>query len=474
LINLAKTPNSARLAWLICRFLLRVFALFVAFQGKARAEEPIEPPILLGGAATKSGRREPPLDPLLPTGAGRASPYERPPRVEAPACSPRRPVCVHRGAGVAPGQALAALSALEQAYERLIFALGLPEPLPDYGRGGSDALDLYLARSGGPELSVGFDEVPGAFDRAAAFCIAADQAGILLERAATQCVAEAIALRLDASETPHSRRGYATHLWLAVGAPTALDLEAIDAAQIFPQTAIAERELTDGAAGAALFLEYLETKRGTAGPGRLATGLFALAASQTRGAQWAWNNEPDIFDVLRHSLGNNRVAFGQLLGSFAIARAFLGDRDDGSHWPGMEWPGAFGRVRFDWSIPFSTLPRRVASLHPIEPTGAFYLWLELDRVPSGAALGVEVEWEHPVPFKWAIVRVGKNGQELSRLDVPYQEAGTSFEQRVVDLEAAAGLIILGINVGDTEIDYPFDPDIAPFEAQACTVYLAKL
>ena len=32
----------------------------------------------------------------------------------------------------------------------------------------------------------------------------------------------------------------------------------------------------------------------------------------------------------------------------------------------------------------------------------------------------------------------------------------------------------GVNVGDTEINYPFDPDIAPFEGQRCTVYLARL
>jgi hypothetical protein len=220
--------------------------------------------------------------------------------------------------------------------------------------------------------------------------------------------------------------------------------------------------------------EYLESKRGAAGPGVLATGLLALSASRTSGKAWLWNNEPDMFDVLRHSLGSNRVAFASLLGSLTVARAFLGDRDDGSHWPAMAWTGAFGKVRFDWSIRFSTLPRRVASSRPIEPTGAFYLWLDLDDVPLGAALAVQAEWEHPVPFKWEIVRVDKDGRELGRLDVPYQETGTSFEQRVVGLEAAAGLIIAGVNVGDTEINYPFDPDIAPFEGQRCTVYLARL
>jgi hypothetical protein len=301
-----------------------------------------------------------------------------------------------------------------------------------------------------------------------------DQQGLLLERSATQCVAEAIALRLDAGETPHLRRAYATYLWLASGEPTSLDLQAIDELQSQPHLPTSARDLSATSSAAAMTFEYLESKRGVAGPGVLATGLLALSASRTGGSAWFWNNEPDTLDVLRHSLGNNRTAFASLLGSLTVARAFLGDRDDGSHWPAMAWTGAFGKIRFDWSIPFSTLPRRVASTRPIEPTGAFYLWLDLDDVPLGAALAVHAEWEHPVPFKWEIVRVDKAGHELSRLDVPYQETGTSFEQRVVGLEAAAGLIVAAVNVGDTEINYPFDPDIAPFEGQRCTVYLAKL
>jgi hypothetical protein len=116
----------------------------------------------------------------------------------------------------------------------------------------------------------------------------------------------------------------------------------------------------------------------------------------------------------------------------------------------------------------------VLSTRPVYPTGMVYFWLELDEVPLGAALYMNAEWEHPVPFKWVVVRVDKDGGELSRVDVPYQESGTSAEQRIVDLEAAAGLLIVGVNVGDISAAFPFDPDIFPFEPQRCTVHLAKL
>ena len=49
---------------------------------------------------------------------------------------------------------------------------------------------------------------------------------------------------------------------------------------------------------------------------------------------------------------------------FAVARAFVGARDDGQHLPGLSWSSGFGRVRFDWVVPFSSLPRRVAIKPP--------------------------------------------------------------------------------------------------------------
>jgi hypothetical protein len=134
--------------------------------------------------------------------------------------------------------------------------------------------------------------------------------------------------------------------------------------------------------------------------------------------------------------------------------------------------GDAGRVRFDWSLPLSSLPRRVACA-PIEPTGATYVFVELDGVPLGTSLYFRAEWEHPEPFKWVIVRLGADGSELGRVDVPFQENGTGAEQRVAELETASALLIVGVNVGDVSASYPFDPDIAPFEPKRCTVFLAK-
>lgn len=412
-------------------------------------------------------------DPWLPSGVPLASPLARPePGGEPPACSTRAPVCVHRGPKVSAQTALDALSALETAYERLVLALALPAPLPDQGRGGSDALDLYLDASPAP-LATGHD--PPAlvgFDAASAFCTLGTSP--LIDRDATLCVAEAIAWRLAPATTPYLRRAYATHLWLAVGYPTFRDAEAVDDVQANPQLGIAGREVSRLAEGAAIFDQYLEDKHGGGVPTQLATALLSAAATRTPPGAFEWEDDPDVFDALRHSFGEDTRRMADMMGDFAVSRAFIGSRGDGSVLPSLDWTGAFGRVRFDWSIPLSSLPRNVAALHPIDPTGSIYIWLSLDKVPENKTLAFRAQWELPVSFKWELVRVGHDGSELSRIDVSFEDNATVAERRVVNLQGAAGIVIVGTNMGGVDLDHPFDPDVAPYEPHSCSVYLVLI
>ena len=339
----------------------------------AQRRPPTRPGPLFGGSDEPPPKRpDAPIDPLLPTGAVIASGRLRPAIAGQSAfCSLRGSVCVHGTGGVGGSTALAALSALERAHERLVAVLHLPAPLPDT-EGGSDALDWYLEPGSAGSVDVELDPVRAAGeDRAAAFC-SSGTAGSprLLERAATLCVAEAIAARLDASETPHARRAYAEHLWLEVGQPTARDAEALDDVQAHPERAIGRRDRSAWSEGGALLFEYLDSALGRGDPWVLPTALIALGAGATRADAWQWRNEPDGFDVLRKTFDDLPSRMASMMGCFAVSRAFAGDRDDGAHLPRFAWAGALGRVRFDWSLPFSTLPRRVASPRPVEPTGA--------------------------------------------------------------------------------------------------------
>jgi hypothetical protein len=437
--------------------------------------DPLEPPLLLGGAADRPSHVVE-TDPRLPVGAAFET-RDRPTGGER-VCAVSRPVCVHGFRGADPKLLLEALDALERAFARTTVGLALPAPLGDEGRGGSDALDLYLLPSDRVTPSYArvhvYPDLPrlGGFDRASGFCTAMADPPALLERAATLCVGEALALALDPAETPDVRRAFATELWWVVGEPTSFDFEAIDRVQRRPGEASAARELSAASEGHALFLEYLDARLGVGGPLDFSTALLAASAQATPADSPTWQNEPDWFDVLRHTLAPGEAQMAELLGDFAVDRAFLGEREDGRHLPLLAWSGFFGTPNFDWVIPFSTLPRRV-QLTPLEPTGAALVWVDLTGAPQGFTLGLKVEWEPPAEFQWELVEVGADG-ELSRLRVPFEERGTSAEARLVNVHDARAVIVAGTHLERVDADHPFDPDVAPFEPHGASVYLVEL
>jgi len=461
----SRTSIGFALGWAAC-------ALLAAESARADNRIRRDPPLLFGGGP-HTIRPPVEIDPLLPTGAPFAAQRERPHSTFV-ACSARRPVCVQGGQGSSGALALRALQALELAYDRIVGALNLPAPLPDDGHGGSDALDWYLTGEPGELVAERDATGSGTLDRAAAFCVAgvSDDAQAL-ERSATLCVGEALAKRLDPGEAPAIQRAFANELWWLTGSIGSLDVQAVDDAQAHPERALAARSTASSSAATLLF-EFLESARSSQASGGLVTSLLSAGASSTPGGAFEWNNEPDVFDVLRHSLDENTAKTATLLSDYAVSRAFLGDRDDGTHPPFLEWAGTFARPRYDWTLKFSSLPRRVRASRPIEPTGIELIWVDLDEVPIGVSLGFESEWEAPVSFKWRLISVDDQGREMARVDVPFQERGRSSEGRVVNLTGVRAVLAIGINMGGVDLGHPFDPDQDPFEAQSCTAYFARM
>ena len=430
--------------------------------------------LLFGGPVTKL-KAKLALDPRLPTGADLPATQPRPP-VTASLCSFKRPVCVHATSTAHEASLSAAMQALEQAYERVVLALRLPPPLADGNAGGTDALDWYLD-DGTAELSAVAEALlPGRMDASPVFCKSAPLSGALLERQASLCVGEALASTLDAGESPSARHAFALELWWITGSKTSLDVQAVDDAQRHPEAPLAfDREPSAGGVGRfALLLEMLETTRSLGSPGVLSTSLLSAAASRTAPGAAAFDNEPDVFDVLRHSVDEELPLYADLMVDFGLRRALAGDRDDGTRLPTLSFAGAFARPHFDWVIPFSSLPRRVLSGTPIAPSGAELIWLELDDAPIGAAIGFHAEWEAPVAFQWRMLAIDRDGRDVRRIDVTFQERGREADARVLRLDGAKAIIIAGVNLGGIDLTYPFDPDIRPFEPSACTVYLVSM
>lgn len=406
------------------------------------------------------------VDPAFPTGARR---FDDPrPDAAVRECSPRRPVCAHASSMEALPKS--AVSELEQAYELVVLGLGAPSPMPD-ADGGSPALDVYLVEDVAT-VRVHPDPSLGRSDRAPGFCVAPAPGFDL--HGAVRCVAGAALLSLDAAETPAIRAGIAAHLGSLASGPGSSALQAIDDAQSKPNDTLFPRDARKDSDAGALFWEYLEQTYGSGRFGELSLAVLSQSRRDEASSGPRWNNEPDVFDVLRNALDNDSSRFADLVIDFAIARAFLGDRSDGTHVPGDAFLGTFGRVHFDWVIDSSSLPRNVASPAPLEPMGSSYVWLDTRALQAHSEIAASFAWEAPVRFRFAIVAIDGQGRELQRFDVPYFERGTEMDRTVLVPKDSAGLLFVSTNLGGVHVDYPFDPDHEPWERHSYQLYVAKL
>jgi hypothetical protein len=219
---------------------------------------------------------------------------------------------------------------------------------------------------------------------------------------------------------------------------------------------------------------YVDLALGAGTPGSVPTGLEVIGAQRTAGGSWLWSNEPDLFDALRGTLKARTppITIDDFWMDLAIARLFMGTRDDGVHFGESASTGSFGRIRFDWSLPYASLPRRVSPDRPIDPSGSTFIWIDLSGAPKGARLAFRLEWEGPVPFRWALVRIDREGREVSRVMITPQQKATLAEKNLDVLDDLAGVALVGVNVGDLRLDDPFDPDATPYEPHGYVVTVA--
>jgi hypothetical protein len=376
---------------------------------------------------------------------------------------------------------LGALADLEGAARALSGGVGLPRPLEDGKLGGGPAFDLYLVAPGATELAGLWEKTardepkPGLLDRASAFAfLRADApAGCVRRNLIARAVASAVHWGIDAGEDPAIRESIAAYLAELVSPCGAVTGPLVDDFQTHPERALSSSGNLGPSVGMALPW-YLDSALASGSPGRLPFALALLGAQRTSSGSLSWNNEPDFFDVLRGVLKSKTPPWvlSDLWVDFAVARLFMGARDDGVHFPESASLGTFGRVRFDWSVDYVTLPRRLSPERPIDPTGSTYVWVDLRGAPHGARLSLRMEWEPPVVFRWVLVRVRPDGSEASHVLVTSQQRSTSADRNLDDLEGLAGVAIIGVNTGDLRLDDPFDPDVAPYEPHSYVITLA--
>jgi hypothetical protein len=418
----------------------------------------------------------PPSDEPRSTGREIAPIRERP-DADAPvvACSFTEPVCVHAAKNVDTGAMLWTLRYAESAFSAYR-ALGLPRPLADGALGGGPAFDLYLLPSAAAPATIA-DLVPtaGSWDRASAFTVMPPphpRAGCANPFTIAQAIAHAAALGHDAGAESGALAMESSYLASLVAPCEDVELAAIDDFQRHPERSFAAGD-ADRPDGALLFPWFLDDTLGRGFPGRVIASLIPLASQRTPPGSWEFKNEPDVFDALRATMKDRGSTLDNLLLDFAIARAFVGSRSDGAHLADVDRFGDMGRVRFEWSIPYSSLPRRVTSGDPIEAMGMTYVWLDLTGAPPDGEITFVADWELPSLFRWSLVKVDKDGAESGRLDLPGMFGSSHAERTVVGLGGLAGIMVVGVNAGSIDRSHPFDPDEQPLMPHGYTVALYK-
>ena len=368
-------------------------------------------------------------------------------------CAAEADICVHFAAPTSRDAAAEVLASGARALRGLA-ALRLPGPLPDTPRGGDGRLDVYLT---GTEPAIAQRDAGSTgtgFDRASAFVVAPAR-GIVGCRDAQQlasAVAAAALLGRDAALDPSSLGMLAEHTSTLLEPCALREMEAIDLAQRSPERTFVG-PLGDAGPASFLFPRLLEEKYGTGEPGKLTFALASIAAQRSPDLV----DEPDIFDSLRITQKANQSSLADNVLELMVARAFLGDRSDETQLPDVAKYGAFGRVRFEWAVPHATLPRRLAQTRAVEPLGAAYIWLDLQGASPDAELTFLAEWEEPVAFRWALVKVDENGSPIATIEAVPILGQTKIEKTVRDLSGARGVVIVGVNEGEARRDEPFDP-----------------
>ena len=405
----------------------------------------------------------------FPTGRPLVGDVARPAPGPARVCGFRQPVCVHARRGDWSA-ALATLEIAEEALATLQLQAGLPAPQPDGELGGSPELDLYLVKQE-RALRLGQDlPTRSPVDRASAFALLDERAAGCVRRVSVfRAVAAAQLSAIDAGAEPYLFAGFGGYVAGALsGCPRELE-DAVDRAQRSPEASLFHAPLMEDGAASPILPLYLEGGFASGAVGALLTAMAHGGEQSTPIDATRFHNRPDLFDVLRRVAKSRDKRVDEALLDLAVARAFLGDRDDGRHVGETTRFGAFGRVRFDGMFPLASLPRR-AAFTPLEPTGSSYFWIDLAGARPGLRLALHIEWEQPSTLRWAAVRVGPRGEEVSRVEITTPQATETVEREVSMLDGIAGVLLVGVNVGEVGPGHPYRVDEHPYEPRGGTVY----
>lgn len=372
-------------------------------------------------------------------------------------CDPGAPICVHAAQGTPASLVRSLRAAVADAYGLAIQTLRIPAPLPDGPEGGDPRLDVYLVpptyanASLVDGLAVGHDALDPLADRdaAPAYVLMSEDVvragGCVLRATSTRAVVRAAAAGLDVAEDPTVVDGFARRIGELAAPCPALERPGFIALQAEPW-----RALTFSAAGPELLARTLDVDRGL-GYGAIVPGLLSMAIGrhglvvpspddETGPAHF--RDDPSVFDVLSATLNDAGSSLDELFLDVATVRA----RADVS-------------PTYEWVIPTSTLPRRLAVRRGIEPTGSTFVRIDVDKLPPSQGLEIDLAWEQGARFLWRLVELDAAGKQIGIVPVPVLDTARKVTVEARHLANVKTLVLCGFNTGDPK--RPWRPDDKP-------------
>jgi hypothetical protein len=382
------------------------------------------------------------------------------------ACSLRRRLCVHAAPGTEGRFVLAVLDSADRAWETVTGALAAPAPDPAadgiwhvYVPTDKQLADLPYAldalSGGGTAVLEGRDPV-ARFDRGSSFALVDGRTprGCPLDLALARAVARGSIWRTAPATDEGSARAEAEAVALLA---TPCEGHAGDAAtfQGHPERTLVDPFDPSFDRGAALWFDWLDTRFGSS-PGALIEGLWALSPTRTT-ASGRWPRRPTGFDVLRVSLRDRLFTgstFDDVVTRFGVDRA------------SMRPPASVG-----WHIEWPARPRRLLPPAPVAPLGASYVLVDTAGRPAGSKLLLEAQWEDYARMRWVAVKLDDAGHPAGEMALGSVDKGTHATLTIEDLEGTSAVMIVGVDVGDTE--GPFDPTAGEWEPHGWMLTLSE-
>jgi hypothetical protein len=337
------------------------------------------------------------------------------------------PVRVHAGVGVDPRRAQRVLESVERIAP-VLAAAGWLSPV---------TRDVYVVAnaSHGADAGITWSEPFGPYDSARAFALVdARVPASQLEVCTTQALLEAFLVELDPAEAASVRRASAAYVaWLATGTMGCDD--DVERALEHPQSdPFDDPESAGGALWLARLGERQDHHRGT-----FLRAMWEFARQRTWEGQ-GLRASPDLFECIEQALELGQEKLEQVAGELSEQRVL-------SPFPRGVAPARPPVVKWD-GLPSQS----AAQLDPvIEPLGARYLWVSLEKPRPGQQLRVWSKGELGARWVLLVTRLNAKGESVGRISAPARKNPNSFLLVELD-DRTTDVLVTVTNVGSGRPD----------------------